>query len=149
MLQHFKGHFSVLSSVEEVGLEPTQPEGNSFTDCPSSPTLAYFRIWLSWWLLVSRPDLSPLRHHLGFTLDRHSLCNNQIQSKPKEQSLIQYTKKTDNTKIFFYFLSERQDLNLQGCTSFASSQPTSDVLASTIPPLSDSGLGAGLEPASP
>jgi hypothetical protein len=103
MLQHFKGHFSVLSSVEEVGFEPTQPEGNSFTDCPSSPTLAYFRIWLSWWLLVSRPDLSPLRHHLGFTLDRHSLCNNQIQSKPKEQSLIQYTKKTDNTKIFFYF----------------------------------------------
>nr|DAL05275.1 MAG TPA: hypothetical protein [Caudoviricetes sp.] len=26
--------------VGEVGVEPTQLESNSFTDCPSSPTLA-------------------------------------------------------------------------------------------------------------
>jgi hypothetical protein len=49
--------------VEVDGLEPTQPEGNSFTDCPSSPTLAHFHFQLQY-NITKELKLPTLHKHL-------------------------------------------------------------------------------------
>lgn len=38
-----RSKYLIIKYVDEVGIEPTQPEGDRFTVCSSSPTLALIR----------------------------------------------------------------------------------------------------------